>query len=971
MTNVTKELVTETFINHFSEKMPILERGAIKNQKQNKSYKPAFVISVNNCICFGEAVWENSLEKGFAQTVLYSQLGEATSSFLILYPTDLKKEKITAFQTNPINVLAKYKFTVWFLTSNYPPTTEALTFGELADWLIKQIQKPDSVSDSDRIIELLQNLVKTLSSNLIATRREIFSSILAGNEKIDKRTLSSVGAYLLVNQLLFYQILASVHPELEPFEPKDLSSTEEIKKQFNKVLEINYEGLFSFNVIDTVKSLESIKKAIIVIKGLKPELLNQDFMGKVFHRLIPYNLRKKLASFYTKANSAEILAEFAINDPHAKIIDPACGSGTLLVAAYQKKRSLIPEFSEKDHKQFLAEEITGIDVMAFSAHLTVINLVMQYPISETGLVRIAIRDSTTITSKSEIGPLSAQLPSTFGRQLSLTQFYDDEKDSPEVETGAISIARQKHSWKVGTFDVVMMNPPYTRKQTLIQFGKTYRQELMKRFEKDYKGIISSNSPFYQFFILIADRLLKKSGRIAAVIPTTFLRAEDATKIRQWILKNYRIQFIVVRVDYANLSEDTSFREMLFIADKGEPQKDHELGIIFLKKPDKKLVITIKTQIEANRNSKGKKEADLDKFRIRWIPQRELNPENFFRKVAFFSLSLEQLWRKVKRSPILVKLDPDRGEGNITIRAKGTPTPTGINFEKMAVNAKETPSEVLGKDLWVLEAVTNGKIKTRHRKANKVVSIDTSAFMPHFRRIPYKTKMDVSSLEEYVLRNPSRTTINNFLQYSDIKTINWDKWHSFLDKGTSYLGFVDRLNISAPGSSLFAWYSAVPRAWARIPASIGGLTKFESKFLCLWFNSTFNIIQYLYERNETQGAWIQLHKYIIEDFRVPKIELTTKHKSEVEQLFNELGQIEFPSILEQFVSLTKKLKPEFEKMLNLYYPKLREKLNQGFKPREILDAFFERLLGIDIDWDKIYSSLLIEILILRRIMDVER
>ncbi len=63
-----------------------------------------------------------------------------------------------------------------------------------------------------------------------------------------------------------------------------------------------------------------------------------------------------MAAYYTNVQAGEILATLAINEPEVKVLDPACGSGTLLVSSYQRKKHLIEKkkkFNFKDHKRFL------------------------------------------------------------------------------------------------------------------------------------------------------------------------------------------------------------------------------------------------------------------------------------------------------------------------------------------------------------------------------------------------------------------------------------------------------------------------------------------------------------------------------------------------------------------------------------------------------------------------------------------
>ena len=78
------------------------------------------------------------------------------------------------------------------------------------------------------------------------------------------------------------------------------------------------------------------------------------------------------------------MASLAIERWDDKVLDPACGSGTLLAEAYQAKLRKakeqgvnIPE--DELHKLFLEKHIVGIDIMQFAKELTTINLALQNP----------------------------------------------------------------------------------------------------------------------------------------------------------------------------------------------------------------------------------------------------------------------------------------------------------------------------------------------------------------------------------------------------------------------------------------------------------------------------------------------------------------------------------------------------------------------------------------------------------------
>jgi len=99
------------------------------------------------------------------------------------------------------------------------------------------------------------------------------------------------------------------------------------------------------------------------------------------------------------------LALLAIDRWDAKVLDPACGSGTLLVEAYQRKVALAPPMSKEELHKRLIDDIWGIDVMHFACHMTSMNLTAQnieVPIKPHVLSQDSIK--TMIESAQNIAP---------------------------------------------------------------------------------------------------------------------------------------------------------------------------------------------------------------------------------------------------------------------------------------------------------------------------------------------------------------------------------------------------------------------------------------------------------------------------------------------------------------------------------------------------------------------------------------
>jgi hypothetical protein len=139
-------------------------------------------------------------------------------------------------------------------------------------------------------------------------------------------------AYLLVNKILFYNVLQAIRPsDLEPLEiPKSLFKGEslqaELQKYFGQVLKIDYETIYTTDFIDSIA--------------------------------------------FTNADVVDLILKFCLNHEDDKLLDPACGAGTFLVRAYQHKK-LMNQY--KGHEEIL-KTLWGDDIAKFPATLSIINL---------------------------------------------------------------------------------------------------------------------------------------------------------------------------------------------------------------------------------------------------------------------------------------------------------------------------------------------------------------------------------------------------------------------------------------------------------------------------------------------------------------------------------------------------------------------------------------------------------------------
>ena len=235
-----------------------------------------------------------------------------------------------------------------------------------------------------------------------------------------------------------------------------------LSSYFKKITDINYKQIYAVDVLSnlprTPKAIEVINDTIEAIKTVKPQLVEHDLLGRLFHELLPPATRKVLAAFYTRPVAAEILATLAIDSSNETILDPACGSGTLLVSAYKRKMELQhPRLTvEKalSHTKFVERDIVGIDIMPFAAHLSAIHLASQNFDVTTNRVLVGVKNSLKLREGSLIEPFSKNLQKTLVEQ---------EYASSET-SGAVGLTKSGDTFRLGKVDTVIMNPPFTKKR---------------------------------------------------------------------------------------------------------------------------------------------------------------------------------------------------------------------------------------------------------------------------------------------------------------------------------------------------------------------------------------------------------------------------------------------------------------------------------------------------------------------------
>ena len=667
---------------------------------------------------------------------------------------------------------------------------------------------------------------------------------------------------------------------------------ENLRYYFSKVLDVNYKTIFSYDVVSNIpqKFIGEIREIINAIQGLSAEKVGGDLLGTIFHDLIPFDIRKKVAAFYTNVMAAHLLAWLAIDRWDAKVADFACGSGGLLVAAYKRKKELLEkerEFTGEDHRKFVEEHLLGVDVMPFAANIAACHLALQSPQFFTNKVGIAVWDSTELTPGIKI-PSVASLEFVLRGQQTLSLFVDEET---KKRKGVVKLRDEEaEEIELETYDVVIMNPPFTRQERI---PKTYKEILFQRF-REYSSFLHGQMSYYAYFILLADKFLKEGGRLAFVLPAAFLKTKSVEKIRKLLADKYQIEYIITGKRRLNFSEATWRREILLVARKlRQGEEKRNVSIVILDSLPKNLSDLEKLTMKI-KNSRGN--YIDEEIIVNSIKQKDLEDLNWFRYIASFGgVDISEIWENISSNDRLVpfgklyQLD--------AVMKRGIETAKGMKVQAVFI-PRSRERAIRKEDYWILHKEENEYIIVKDKETGSfTIRIPRDALTPALRTIAGNPQMDLSEKFDFVITKDFQGSEDFFIgERASLRNV-LPRWEEYVSKRKGNLIILRRFPINAPGTIHLCYYASKPVAG---PGMTWVLTipDEEAKILCLWLNSSLHLAQILYQRVE--DVWLDIHKYILENMLVlnPRI-INENEKRELLTLFDKICNKPFPSLKEQF------------------------------------------------------------------------
>lgn len=445
-------------------------------------------------------------------------------------------------------------------------------------------------------------------------------------EKADQNAreqTAKMTAAMLINALAFQQNIAGFSAKVEVdgrTETRTIRSLGQVREatghlhpdsviaEWDNILSINYWPIFHIAkklllLIPPTIAARLLDSMVGTANGIQDAIRQNDVAGTVFQRLIAD--RQTLATYYTRPESATLAAFLAVPeeldwaDPETlknyHIADYACGSGSLVLAAYQRARDLHRNHGgdpDTVHVHMMQNSLTACDIMPAAVHLTssLLSSVslrerytgtrnVLYPFGGTGefdrrgrplveLGSLELLDLST-TKRQAVLPLNEQMA------MGATH------ERPAIEVEMVPLSQS----------LVIMNPPFTTptnhaadhakpgNPAFAAFNTTKAEQdaMSAKAKKLSKGTIGDgNAGLGTQFAAIANNMVKPGGHIALILPlSAMLGGSDKPSARSWLklrglLAERFNDIIIVSIAQAAakdsaFSADTDMAEVMIVA----------------------------------------------------------------------------------------------------------------------------------------------------------------------------------------------------------------------------------------------------------------------------------------------------------------------------------------------------------------------------------------------------------------------
>jgi type I restriction-modification system DNA methylase subunit len=282
-----------------------------------------------------------------------------------------------------------------------------------------------------------------------------------------------------------------------------------------------------------------------------------------------------------------------------KILDPACGSGSFLLGAYQylldwhrdwyvkndpqkwattknppiyqgpspDPRTPNWHLTTSEKKRILLNNIYGVDIDSQAVEVTKLSLLLKVLEGENNQTLANQLKMFHERALPDLGDNIKCGNSLIGHDYNKQLTMQPDKDEI-VRINAFDWESEfTNIMDAGGFDAVIGNPPYIRIQTM----KEWAPVEVGLYKDLYQAAESGNYDIYVVFVEKGLRLLNKAGRLGYILPHKFFNAKYGQPLRELVAKGKNLSEVIYFGDQQVFAGATTYTCLLFL-DKGGADK---------------------------------------------------------------------------------------------------------------------------------------------------------------------------------------------------------------------------------------------------------------------------------------------------------------------------------------------------------------------------------------------------------------
>ncbi|HVB26193.1 MAG TPA: N-6 DNA methylase [Ktedonobacteraceae bacterium] len=267
--------------------------------------------------------------------------------------------------------------------------------------------------------------------------------------------------------------------------------------------------------------------------------VDSDIIGTIYNTYVSRKEKREKGQYYTPIEIVNYILDNvgysgkAVIGSQKRLIDPACGSGSFLVAAAKR---LITAYQNEHGKvedpvatlERVRQNLFGFDLNPFACYLAEVNLLIQvldlvkqaHDAKQRPTVeRFHIYNVDALTR-----PTGRYYYTHFNTLLAEENDYVEQIKSRAADTPYAN-----------GFAFVVANPPY---------GATLSDSYKETLRTDWADVFYGQPDTYIFFLKLGTELLANNGKLGFITPNTYLMGTNTPRLRNILLNTGRVEQIV-------------------------------------------------------------------------------------------------------------------------------------------------------------------------------------------------------------------------------------------------------------------------------------------------------------------------------------------------------------------------------------------------------------------------------------------